>query len=1117
METHSRSIRVLVRPPPNPSHPLPPQPPPPPPPPLPPPADPYSTPKNGVVVVGFIGKRHHDVAHLMNKIIDSRVFGSGNLDTPFRFEPDKINPDMGKWLQSRKLSFYHDVDQGILYLQFSSAGCPVAGEGPSETRFGFESVFDDQEFGDLKGLIFMFSVCHIILLIQEGSRFDTQILKKFRILQSAKHAMSPFTRSQNPPPVTSRPPSSAHSQTSHNNPSPGKSRAILNRNTASSIKTMSGVGSSYTSLLPGQCTPVVLFVFLDDFTEIKMEDSTEASSLNTKGSGSVVVLARPVNKPETSPRKKLQSSLEAQIRFSIKKCRTLSVFESSSHSGSRGAPPLFSLDSSKAVLLIDACSIQSGESLEFAIGLVREVLDGKATPDSLLLESHQQNTKKEDVLSVKEFIYRQCDLIRGRGGVVAAGVGMVAAAAAAAAASTSAASGKMTTVPELPTVGSWASTSQLILHGILSSKRSHENEQDIISQSGENFEYAVSHLENGIGLNTRFSTSWCEKAFPIAKEVYLDGLPPCYPSSQHEDHLRKALHTLTSSAKGPALQIYVKKLKDECTSIWLSERQLCDAVSLTGKPCMHQRHDIEIKSHSSGFVYLHACACGRSRQLRPDPFDYETANVACNNLADCDKLLPAVKLPHGSTVGPVQPSSWNLIRVGGARYYDPSKGLLQSGFCATQKFLLKWTVFLDEPNESIHLLNRRNIGVIENTVNTDSKIDALQNGPKIQIKLSSDTNGNSNKNVSLGKGLPNFTMRKPFSEVVAGPAAVNSGFPPLLSRKQPIQDTEKGFKLHARSKAVDKFGEDIALTDEAVNNGNKSGDDFPPIGSKEFLMSMNGDEHVKAANSVKSVVIYVGFEYECPHGHRFILTPDHLNELGSSYSVPEENSVPFPAENFDKKQDLAKLGKFGDHGRTRRQSNGIIMGGGKNLDRSKEKAANGNTNKFMQSSRHGKEIDPEQKPTTVDDGGFAFSLLSRNLPIYMNCPHCRNSVTKNGASNTKFAGTISQLQRIFVVTPSFPIMLSADPIVQFEPSCLHPNILDREKKLQFSLGCPVILPPESFLSLRLPFVYGVELEDGSQHSLKPFENQPQLTACIKKGTTLKIVSNRNSLDPASVT
>lgn len=74
-----------------------------------------------------------------------------------------------------------------------------------------------------------------------------------------------------------------------------------------------------------------------------------------------------------------------------------------------------------------------------------------------------------------------------------------------------------------------------------------------------------------------------------------------------------------------------------------------------------------------------------------------------------------------------------------------------------------------------------------------------------------------------------------------------------------------------------------------------------------------------------------------------------------------------------------------------------------------------------------------------------------------------------------------------------------------QASCLPPSVQNREQKLEFSLGCQVILPPESFLSLRLPFVYGVQLEDGSLHPLKPFEHQPELTAWITKSTTLQVM------------
>lgn len=84
--------------------------------------------------------------------------------------------------------------------------------------------------------------------------------------------------------------------------------------------------------------------------------------------------------------------------------------------------------------------------------------------------------------------------------------------------------------------------------------------------------------------------------------------------------------------------------------------------------------------------------------------------------------------------------------------------------------------------------------------------------------------------------------------------------------------------------------------------------------------------------------------------------------------------------------------------------------------------------------------------------------------------------------------------------------------IYLQASCLPLSIPDSEQKLQFSLGCRVILPPESFLTLRLPFVYGVQLDDGRLHPLNPFEHQPELTAWITKGTTLQVLSKGSGLD-----
>ncbi|RXH83575.1 hypothetical protein DVH24_005828 [Malus domestica] len=110
-------------------------------------------------------------------------------------------------------------------------------------------------------------LCRVLTLrwkSTKGSQFDSQLLQKFRVFQAAKNDLAPFVRYRTVQPTPSRPPSSLSSSrptTSSSftsKSSQGISGGILTRN-ASAISLMSGFGS-YTSLFPGQCTPVTLFV-----------------------------------------------------------------------------------------------------------------------------------------------------------------------------------------------------------------------------------------------------------------------------------------------------------------------------------------------------------------------------------------------------------------------------------------------------------------------------------------------------------------------------------------------------------------------------------------------------------------------------------------------------------------------------------------------------------------------------------------------------------------------------------------------------------------------------------------------------------------------------------------
>lgn len=1026
---------------------------------------------------------------------------------------------------------------------------------------------EDREYEHLVATLFMFSVCHVIVFLHEGVRFDTQILKKLRVLQAAKHALAPFVRSQ----VILTPEASSVSPQRRRN-------GVSNRHSSSSISLMSGSGS-HPSVLPGHCVPVILFVFCDHLSEglnpgPSGEDLTDAltqnqSSNGVKGSGSVVMLARPPTRSEGNVKKKLHSFLDSQIRFLIKKCRILAGAEPNSRGvGNVNSLPLLSLDASRVVALIDKRMNQGGEALDFVAALIEEAFDSKAMTDISMFESQCQALNDEEIQVVKDFIYRQSDALRGRGALPSnansgsvAGVGMVAVAAAAAAASVAA--GKHVSAPELPCLEKWLTSSNVILsalfsveHGVIdkngnirtqSLERSATKTQDGRSAA----EAAVTCLESSMTINMKFSLAWCQKALPVAKEVYLKDLPSCYPTALHKEQLGRALHAFKSMVKGPAVQMFAKRLEDECTSIWESGRQLCDAVSLTGKPCMHKRHNTTtcdsvsgnvLDQHSSGYLFLHACPCGRSRHLQDDPFDFDSANGMFSCSACCKDVLPSLILPKGSSTERLPLSSWALLRLGGARYYEAEKGLLQIGFVSREKFLLKWiishnkqksTSFLPTLTGNCSLISSRPDVNASPIVKEEAKKPETAGLREVHSECLEDRKqsamvvSSADTSISFGKGLPSFTMKKPFSEVVAGTAVEESSFPLLQQSKQPKASPAKGA---ARMLNSDQHNDRVHVANghpksqrtEPVNvqeslkrpetNRQTEGDPFLQIGNNVVPVNMLDDGNRNPNCSSNQVVVYVGFEHECPYGHRFLLSPEHLMELHSSYSEDSQRKHD-ETSNILHGQVLPDSSKSASTAVTKRNNKltKVEANSSRERDRFTVFPRSGLKKFGLNVPSSVDELEVNQSRVILDDASSAFSLLNRNLPLYMNCPHCKNSKQQEH-QNIKFASTISQLHRIFLVTPPFPTVLATCPVIQFEDKCLPPSTSAREQQSRYTLACQVILPPESFLTIRLPFVYGVQKEDGSLQPLNQIEHQPELTAWLVKGTTLQVVSMGHVID-----
>ncbi|KYM81878.1 Protein SMG8 [Atta colombica] len=153
-------------------------------------------------------------------------------------------------------------------------------------------------------------------------------------------------------------------------------------------------------------------------------------------------------------------------------------------------------------------------------------------------------------------------------------------------------------------------------------------------------------LHNLLDTDVKFSKSRCSKVLPRALQAYQENLPQHYTRAYHESKLAHAMAVFEMHARGPLFEEFNEKLQAECDKHWRAGRQMCEVLSLTGHPCTNPIHrggsegagggeqtepreddsELPVREHCSGVRYVCACNCGRVQGSREDPFSLRQAN-----------------------------------------------------------------------------------------------------------------------------------------------------------------------------------------------------------------------------------------------------------------------------------------------------------------------------------------------------------------------------------------------------------------------------------------------------------------------------------------------------------
>jgi len=406
--------------------------------------------------------------------------------------------------------------------------------------------------------------------------------------------------------------------------------------------------------------------------------------------------------------------------------------------------------------------------------------------------------------------------------------------------------------------------------------------EDLTSDEGHEHSEAMIDLRDEMETEIMFSELRCKKIIPSALAAYKENLPQHYTAEYHQAKLLAALSVYSMQARGPASEKFAEHLADECTRYWQSGRQMCEELSLTGNNCINRRHQIPGQENSSngsqkmdengqnkvlpsmkcnsGVQHIAACNCGRRQANREDPFKLVDANYNFyQQLEDeCCQDLEHVEFP----------------------VYNPPKANIVN----TEKLRLEVLENMEDVSEEA---SKDDTKIDEDIQDVEMKID--------QVRSESDTPVEDEAEIIL-EVLENLHIDGKSPSKVSSLLTRNSSQMEFLSHMKTLS-SPTGVKPEFSSWSLVMIG-----SSHVYSHSSGLGSQPGFMSSSKFLLpweipltkisnkelsekwpnimenaakraSLRGPE--EPADNRITVKVFVGFEYECPRGHRFMVSaPD---------------------------------------------------------------------------------------------------------------------------------------------------------------------------------------------------------------------------------------------------
>ncbi|XP_026284537.1 nonsense-mediated mRNA decay factor SMG8 isoform X3 [Frankliniella occidentalis] len=785
-----------------------------------------------VVIVSFFGKSSYISRGFKGSAVDDalgrQVFCSSVLDFP------QVDGDA-----HTEIKGYLDFKQKVLYLHlcgtFDVRGLADIYE-KLKTDLGSKGYL--KEWAKLRhhyarSLLFLFSVSHVLVCSHPSLVFDTSYIRLFRALDSVRQKVQ------------------------------GSIGDI--------ISTISGVPKDWVQY--GRlCTPRLLFLFEKCPASIKKQSLSENGE--TPGSNRKVPAI-----------KKLEHAMEDQIYHVLRKNRIIS--KSSMNS-------LFAIPANQEFVFIptsrDSMRDSRTELIDSVISMCNGTSFGPEQQDEHSFHSpsflNEMNLNRH---SFKGFLQQHIEQAFSKG--FDDNVGRHSA----------------PTFFEVPKFSLWLEVSKKVFEFSTSPKSASNSNQSAM-------------LHGLLDTDVKFSESRCGKVLPLAIATYQENLPTHYTREYHDGRLAHALSVFAVHARGPLFEEYAKQVETECEAHWKAGKQMCQVLSLTGNPCTKPLHkgggdgagggelqeeegrdhsQLPLMEHCSGVVYVSACNCGRKQGPREDPFSMRTSNhdfytVLGKDCGCCD--LESITFPvFTPSTKDFRAAQLFSNKKAGKANTEPRDTEATTPQGNTQG--LSFAAYVSGPSGGSDIIAEETSNLIP--AKTDSETDSGSNAIVIQV---SDTDSEGSKEKCLVR-QPSTTEYLPGMLHSESPLGLLPQFPSwslvclgpssLYSHNLGLQEQQQAGLMPGSAYLLpwdltvrlehqqDRPNAWPTVGDAAFTRGNK------PLASSV----LQRPRKTKRDTSEFVVKIFVGVEYECPRGHRFMCSaPDKVLKTSGSGLVKDNGN-----------------------------------------------------------------------------------------------------------------------------------------------------------------------------------------------------------------------------------